>query len=177
MALTNHSPQFPEHSLIQESLPRVDFADAIEASFRSRKNVQPARLLPLFFAAIPTPARWLLGVREVLARLVGLKTAQSRRQVEREMRHFRGRVGERIALFEVLAASPNELLTGVNDRHLDFRLSFLIQPTSPGTYRLWLLTMVQAHNKLGRGYMAMVKPFHSWLMGRVVRKMALALEK
>jgi hypothetical protein len=177
MALSTRPPQFPEHSLIRESLPRVDFTDAFSASFRSQKNVPPARLLPLFFAAIPTPARWLLGVREVLARLVGLKTARSRRQVEREMRHFRGRVGERIALFEALAASPNELLTGMNDHHLDFRLSFLIQRLSPGTYCLWLLTQVQTHNRLGRGYLAMVKPVHRWLMRRVVRKMASALER
>ncbi len=106
MALASPPPQFPENSLILESLPRVDFADAFSASFRSRRNVPAGLLLPLFFKAIPAPARWLLAGREVLARLVGLKTAQGRRQVEREIRRFRGQVGDRIALFEVLAASP-----------------------------------------------------------------------
>ncbi|CAN5918575.1 hypothetical protein BH24BAC1_BH24BAC1_04140 [soil metagenome] len=177
MALASPPPQFPENSLILESLPRVEFADAFSASFRSRRNVPAGLLLPLFFKAIPAPARWLLAGREVLARLVGLKTAQGRRQVEREIRRFRGQVGDRIALFEVLAASPIELLTGMNDQHLDFRLSLRLQRLSPDTCRLWLLTQVQTHNRLGRTYMAMVKPVHRWLMQRVVRNMALALER
>lgn len=177
MALASHPPHFPENSLILESLPRVDYADAFSATFRSRREVPPGLLLPLFFKAIPAPARWLLAAREVLARLMGLKTTQGRRQVEREMRRFRGRVGDRLALFEVLAASPHELLTGMNDQHLDFRLSFRLQRHSPDTCHLWLLTQVQTHNRLGRAYMAMVKPVHRWLMQRVVRNMARALEK
>jgi hypothetical protein len=125
---------------------------------------------------MPDWVRVLLALRERVAGLVGLKTAQSKQQVEQEIINFNGQPGEKIALFQVLASNPQEIVTGQDDKHLNFRLSFRLENLSPGEYRLWLITTVVQHNQVGRWYMAVVKTVHKLIVTTILKNMTSRLE-
>jgi hypothetical protein len=160
----------PKEYLISHSLPRIDYADVYQIEMPNNTTVTPRDAMVAFFQSFPRSFVALLLLRERLATLAGLKTAGRRSYAEhlQELETFRGEVGERIALFEVLDRSGTELMTGADDRHLDFRLSFIALPG--GTVQL--ATVVKINNALGRAYFGVVRPIHRFYMRRVMRSMA-----
>ena len=68
----------------------------------------------------PRWARWLIALRNVLVTPLGLKTSGAGDGVGRDM----------IGLFPVLSETPERLVAGFNDKHLDFRL--VVDVTSTG---------------------------------------------
>ena len=66
------------------------------------------------------------------------------------------RVGDKIGRWTLFAKHLDELITGTNDRHLDFRVS-VFRDTRP---RIVLSTAVMTHNTFGRAYLATILPFH-----------------
>ena len=80
--------------------------------------------------------------------------------------------GDRIGRWTLYAASRDELVTGRNDRHLDFRVSVFRQRDN-GRERIILSTGVKVHHAFGRTYLALVLPFHrfgvAYLLARAAR--------
>lgn len=68
-------------------------------------------------------------------------------------------VGDRFGLFTVFAITPDEAIIGVDDRHLDVRIS-LCRTHVEGQVCAAVSTVVHIHNTLGRVYMAVVGPAH-----------------
>jgi hypothetical protein len=66
---------------------------------------------------------------------------------------------ERIGIFPVVSASPQRLVMGFDDTHLDFRVVVEVTPEDSGQ-RVTATTFVRTKNRLGRLYLAAVKPFH-----------------
>lgn len=67
--------------------------------------------------------------------------------------------------FPVLASSPSEVVMGMDDRHLDFRIVVRIAPGDGKPCAMTLTTLVRTRNLLGRAYLAAVLPFH-WAISR-----------
>jgi len=112
-------------------------------------------VIPAFFRATP---RWLDGLMELrnrLVKLVGLKTGRLGAPVVAPP----FQVGQSIGLFRIIALTADEVVFGEDDWHLDFRVSFLVRQTAQGS-SLAISTMVRTHNRLGRFYFAVVRPFH-----------------
>ncbi|TIV23176.1 MAG: DUF2867 domain-containing protein, partial [Mesorhizobium sp.] len=71
------------------------------------------------------------------------------------------REDESVAFFPVLSRSENELVLGVDDRHLDFRASILLGALNDeGAFEVVVTTVVHCHNTFGRAYLTLIKPFH-----------------
>jgi hypothetical protein len=66
---------------------------------------------------------------------------------------------ERIGIFPVVSASPERVVMGFDDTHLDFRMVVEVTPEESGQ-RVTATTFVRTNNRLGRLYLAAVKPFH-----------------
>jgi hypothetical protein len=66
---------------------------------------------------------------------------------------------ERIRIFPVVSASPDQVVMGFDDAHLDFRVVVEVAPEGRGQ-RVTATTFVRTRNRLGRLYLAAVKPFH-----------------
>ncbi|QCK88222.1 DUF2867 domain-containing protein [Phreatobacter aquaticus] len=96
--------------------------------------------------------RWvtaLLKLRNVIVRPLGLKGP-----VEQALPST-----ERIGIFPVISRSPERVVVGLDDRHLDFRA--VIDVTILGNSRqITASTIVKTHNWLGRTYLATIMPFH-----------------
>ena len=86
--------------------------------------------------------RWvevLLALRNFLVAPLGLKTSAPDEPGARDI----------IGVFPVVRQTPDRLVAGFNDKHLDFRL--VVDVASVGhTQRITATTLVLTHNQLGR---------------------------
>src|SRR4051812_15383766 len=78
--------------------------------------------------------------------------------------------GGLIGLFPVLSETPERLIAGFNDAHLDFRI--VVDVVGEAVPRhVTLTTLVRTNNRLGRAYLALITPFHKLvarsMMGRL----------
>ena len=109
----------------------------------------------------PRWARWLIALRNVLVTPLGLKTSGAGDGVGRDM----------IGLFPVLSETPERLVAGFDDFHLDFRLVVDVSG-DPASRQVTSTTLVRTHNLLGRTYLTLIMPFHKLvvrsMMGSIV---------
>ncbi|MEW6642774.1 MAG: DUF2867 domain-containing protein [Pseudomonadota bacterium] len=135
-------------------LTNADFADAFRVD-----AVDPA--LGAFTAAqrMTRPLPWvsaLLALRNLLVAPFGLK--HGREPLPGGM--------TRLGIFPLLSESPERVVLGLDDKHLDFRLVI----DAPGTGEVTGTTLVRTHNRLGRLYLRLVLPFHRLIVPRMMRQ-------
>jgi hypothetical protein len=109
----------------------------------------------------PRWAEALLALRNILVRPFGLKTSGASRTAPREM----------IGIFPVVSETPDRLVAGFNDSHLDFRLVVDVAPLGD-RQRVTATTLVLTHNWLGRSYLALILPFHRLIVRAMLRRVA-----
>jgi hypothetical protein len=76
-----------------------------------------------------------------------------------------------IGIFPVLSQTPDRLVAGLNDKHLDFRVVVDIAASGHGR-RVTATTLVLTHNLLGRVYLAVILPFHRLVLRAMLRRVA-----
>jgi len=74
-----------------------------------------------------------------------------------------------IGLFPIIAETPDRLVMGFDDKHLDFRGIIDVAAGIKGR-RVTLTTLVRTHNPLGRAYLATVLPFHRIVVRSMLRQ-------
>ncbi|HFA49759.1 MAG TPA: DUF2867 domain-containing protein [Bacteroidetes bacterium] len=157
----------PQNSIIEKALPRIDYFDVY--AMETGRPVPVEQLPKLFFESFPTWFMALMGLRETVAGWIGLKTAKGM-DLRSQFKNFKGEVGDSIAIFNVMGRSEQEIMTGENDKHLDFRLSYFSRPKGTKT-EILMATTVQFNNWLGRAYFFPVKPIHRLVMPIILRRM------
>jgi hypothetical protein len=106
--------------------------------------------------------RWintLLTLRNLLVSPFGLKTSAPRG------------TGDIIGILPVVSQTPDRLVAGFNDSHLDFRFVVDIAAADSGR-RVTATTLVLTHNWLGRVYLATILPFHRLIVRTMLRQVA-----
>ena len=108
--------------------------------------------------------RWietLTSLRNILVTPLGLKTSGESRTAPREM----------VGIFPIVSQTPDRLVAGFNDKHLDFRV--VVDVANSGALRnVTLTTLVLTHNRLGRTYLAIILPFHRLIAPSLLRQVA-----
>lgn len=107
--------------------------------------------------------RWvdaLLVLRNVIVTPFGLKTSGG----ERAPRDI-------IGIFPVVSETPERLVAGFNDRHLDFRVVVDVA-TAGRRQSVTATTLVLTHNRLGRTYLRVIMPFHRLVVRAMLRQVA-----
>ena len=108
--------------------------------------------------------RWvdaLLVLRNIMVAPFGLKTSGEDRRAPRDI----------IGIFPVVSETPERLVAGFNDRHLDFRVVVDVA-TSGQRQSVTATTLVLTHNWLGRAYLAIIMPFHRLVVRAMLRQVA-----
>jgi Protein of unknown function (DUF2867) len=77
---------------------------------------------------------------------------------------------DNIGIFPIIDRKPERLTLGINDRHLDFRLLVDVKDIGGGRQSVTASTVVKTHNRLGRIYLAVVKPFHRVIVPAMLAK-------
>ncbi len=140
----------PATGLLADALARVDWSDAHAVP---RPAGSPADPRVWADAVFRDPPRWVgaaMGVRDALVAAAGI-----------------ARSGP--SSFATRAATATEVLLGSDERHLDFRVSVLVEPC-----RVVVSTVVALHGARGRCYFAVVRPVHPLvvraMLGRAARR-------
>ena len=108
--------------------------------------------------------RWvesLLSLRNALVAPFGLKTSGAAEPT----------AGGLIGIFPVLSETPERLVAGFDDHHLDFRVVVDVTAAGQGQ-QVTATTLVRTHNWLGRTYLAVILPFHRLVVRTLLRQVA-----
>lgn len=135
------------------ALPHVDAADAFRTDLLPGDGTDPLAWTTDIFSASPRWVDSLMELRHRLVRPFGLETGE----------------GRDLALFPLHDRSETEVLTGVDDRHLDFRV---VTTVDERTRSVTLTTVVRIHSRLGRSYWALVRHFHPRVVRSLMRRTA-----
>jgi hypothetical protein len=110
------------------------------------------------FGRLPAWIDALVRLRNMIVAPLGLKTSAAKEPA-------RGMIG----MFPVLSETPDRVVAGFNDRHLDFRVVVDVA-TFPDTQQVTATTLVLTHNLLGRAYLAIIIPFHRLIVPALMRQ-------
>lgn len=79
--------------------------------------------------------------------------------------------GDRVGIFTLISNTPNEVLLGDSDKHLDVVLSiYKHRPGQAGDCSIVVTTVVHNHNLLGKMYMLPVTPLHKLIAPAVLSR-------
>lgn len=162
--------ELPAGSLIHATLEGADFADCYQfADLWPDKNA-----LETFLALMGRSPWWmngLMALRNLAVRLVGLKHLGSMTAQHGVRAASDYLPGQRVGIFTLQQAHPQEVIVFDDDKHLKVQLS-LLKHTVQGRPMVSLSTVVHNHNDLGRAYMAVVGPVHSAIVPRMLAQVA-----
>jgi hypothetical protein len=108
------------------------------------------------------PPPWidrLMRLRNAIVAPLGLKTPSHRKAI----------AANSIGPFPVIAETPQRLVAGFGDRHLDFRVIVDVSGSTPDR-QVTATTLVKTHNLLGRAYLAAIMPFHRMIVPAMLRQ-------
>lgn len=136
------------------ALPGCDFADAYSIAVASPPVDARKAAALAFGGALPGWATALMRLRNAAVGRLGLKTAAPR------------------SGFPVLRESAEEVVMGLDDRHLDFRVLMRVEPGLDAGSRITLTTALRRHNRFGHAYLAVIMPFHRLIIRSLLRRLA-----
>ena len=144
----------------EQMLPGAQFVDAYSVAVDGSALDARTAAIKMF----ARPPRWieaLLNLRNLIVAPLGLKTSGEGEPSS----------GGMIGLFPVLSETPERLVAGFNDSHLDFRVVVDVASVGSGQ-RVTTTTLVLTHNWLGRTYLAVIMPFHRLVARSLLRQVA-----
>jgi hypothetical protein len=140
-------------------LPGAQFADAFSIAIEDA-TLDARHAAERMLERSPRWIEVLMALRNRLVAPFGLKTPVRRKAA-----------ADTIGAFPVVSESPNRVVAGFNDHHLDFRLVVDVV-TETGGRRVIATTLVLTHNLLGRTYLAIILPFHRLIVPSMLRQIA-----
>lgn len=125
-------------------LPSAKFSDSYRVIV-DEPDVDAIAATERVMASAPRWIGALLALRNRIVAPLGLKAAQ---------------FGE----FPVISRTPERVVLGFDDKHLDFRILVDAHESGVGRSQITATTLVRTHNLLGRIYLACVSPFHRMIV-------------
>ena len=128
----------PKESVLYSWLADADFHDAWVSPMQSGE-LTPTEI---FLRAARSTPRWvalLMSIRKGIVRKFGLKDVGSMGGMTDKAADAY-RAGDRLGIFGIMEKTENELLLGIDDRHLDVRVSVL--KTQQAGYQTYVISTV-----------------------------------
>ena len=153
MTIVEIAPEVDQAAL----LAGAQFVDAYSIAVHGSARHAAERMI----TRQPRWAEALLTLRNILVKPFGLKTSGAGGTAPRQM----------IGIFPIVSETPDRLVAGFNDSHLDFR--FVVDVAASGDrQQVTATTLVLTHNWLGRTYLTLILPFHRLIVRAMLRKVA-----
>jgi hypothetical protein len=157
---------FPPESRLHADLPAAYFHDAWEATLHD-PGLSPTAIAERALGSTPRWAEAMLRLRNALVKPFGVQPATGLAALR--ARPARGwSPGDRFSIFRIASLDDTELVVGIDDVHLDVRISFLVRRAGAASSYV-ISSWVKTHNRLGRIYMWPVAPFHALIVYRMMR--------
>lgn len=133
----------------QEILPGADFIDEQKITLPGQMTPQQAH--DHLFAHAPQWVDGLMRLRNAIVRRMGLVVVE-------------------MGQFPVISSNDQEILLGLDDRHLNFRIRVQVLGHSETGTEAAVTTLVKLNSLLGRIYLTMVLPFHHAISRSMMKK-------
>jgi len=161
----------PANSELAISHQQFHYVDAYSAIIENSSQVKTIEDVGrAFFSSGPKWIEVLVNLRNKIVELFGLKTGKISKSGQQMIEEFNCEPGKRLGLFKVFSKSTNELILGEDDKHLDFKVSLLLEKNNSGENVLVISTVVIFHNWFGRLYFLPVKPFHRLIVPAMLKE-------
>jgi len=154
MSVLDVTPQVDPASL----LAGAQFMDAYRLEVDGQ-NLDARKAAMRMMARAPRWVDALLVLRNIIVAPFGLKTSATAEHMPRDI----------IGIFPVVSETPDRLVAGFNDQHLDFRVVVDVA-TSGQQQSVTATTLVLTHNWLGRTYLKIIMPFHRLVVRAMLRQ-------
>jgi hypothetical protein len=160
----------PAGSRIAQTLPNSDFADCYQFD-----DLWPDKnALETYLTLVTRTPVWmnaLMAMRNQVVRLVGLKHLGNLSTAVNSKPASAYKLGDRVGIFSLKHLQDDEVILFDDDKHLLVQLS-VVKHKVDGQPMVSLSTVVHIHNRLGRFYMAIVGPAHSFIVPRMLAQVA-----
>jgi Protein of unknown function (DUF2867) len=130
-------------------LPGAQFADSYALTIEGQ-NLDAVSATKAVMGRNPVWISNLMQLRNKIVAPLGLKPAPDKKLTEENS----------IGTFPLISQSADQVVLGMNDKHLDFRIVVRVANGARGRQTITASTIVKTHNLLGRIYLGIVKPFH-----------------
>ncbi|WP_051697620.1 DUF2867 domain-containing protein [Prevotella sp. 10(H)] len=168
----------PEVSIIKNEEKSFDYIDSFQSFFSDKdQKIGLTDVVRIFASGGPKWAESLLKLRNILMKPFGLKTGDDMPVVHAD--EIKYEAGEQIGIFKLLDKAENEIILGEEDKHLNFKVSMLLEPVAddPDKKKLSITTAVHFNNFFGRLYFLPVKPFHKMILRSSLKDIIYKLEQ
>ncbi|MEG0889618.1 MAG: DUF2867 domain-containing protein [Bacteroides sp.] len=145
--------KIPNSTLLSQYLP-VDYIDTYQREIKGKKEFQPEELLKGMFTHLPWWIDGLMKWRNILVKPLGLRGGK-----------FEQHLSEMI-----LNQNENEIVWGMNDKHLCFYVSIWCSQRVDTKQTIGITTVVKYNNLLGKIYFFTIKPFHKIIIKSLLKK-------
>jgi hypothetical protein len=170
----------PDKSVLKKNSGLFDYVDSYQSFFSDDEGTLDAtKVGVLFFSGRSKVADALFAIRNKVVGLFGLKTSGQTSDRQQPLENFKCEQGDQRGLFKVFDKTENEVVLGEDDKHLNFRVSLLLDGLHAGTGKksLTITTTVQFNNLFGRVYFLFVRPFHKLIVPAMLKGMIKRIEK
>jgi Protein of unknown function (DUF2867) len=157
----------PADSALQANLATASFWDAYEAPLRN-SALSATEIFLTASCATPPWVSSLMALRNAVVRPWGIKDV-GRMEANGSKPAEAYQIGDRIGIFRIISLSFSELIGGIDDSHLDVRVSVKRLTDSS---RYVISTTVHIHNAVGRIYMIPVGQIHPLVVRAMMRRAA-----
>lgn len=158
--MTVEKVNLPQKSILLKE--RFDYFDCYQGKLTNAQNITVIDVCKSFFSTSPYWVDQLFFLRNRIVRLFGLKVSSGSKN--KAIEEFKGNEGERLGLFKVYKRTEDEIIIGENDKHLNFRVSILLQNVETDKKSITISTIVVFNNWFGRLYFFPVKLFHKLIV-------------
>ena len=140
--------------LITKYLP-ADYTDSFQKTISNESSIQVNDLFKLMFIEYPKWGLWLLKVRDLIVKPLGLKTNKT-------------------FIDLIIEENNEEIILGTDDKHLTFYISIYCSKNYNKRQSVSLTTIVKYNNLLGKIYFYIIWIFHrivvKYLFKRAIRR-------
>jgi hypothetical protein len=164
----------PDQSIMKKNEKSFHYIDSFEGQYvKLPLEYNIISIGKLFLTSSPQWVNSLMTLRNKIVGIFGLKTA-----VQKQGDNFKFEPGEQLDIFKLYNITENELIMGEDDKHLNFRVSLLLDEVTNNTNkkRIILTTMVEFKNLFGRLYFLPVKPFHQLIVKETLKNMNVKIQ-
>ena len=158
---------FPQNSVLRSWLPDADFHDSYSAPLTD-PTLSPIEIFLRASRATPEWVSTLMSIRNRIGIWFGIRDVGGLNPGDLKSPGDY-KPGDRLGIFNIFSISESELLLGIDDSHLDVRVS-VVKWLAPGAPRYVVSTVVRNHNWLGRLYMAPVGRIHPFIVRAMMRR-------
>ena len=160
----------PRNDKIFISFGEVDYEDRFCLIIETKKIINIDFIVVKLIEIIPKWFDLLLNLRNVTAKIFGLKTGKIG-NIYKNSEKLIFKKDQMIGDILIYFKDKNHLIAELKDKHLDFRFSIFIWQKE-GITKVSLSTIVKINNFFGWMYIFLIKPFHRLIIQNFLKSLS-----